>query len=80
MDERELEASNRRIWIILGVGAALVALGLLLTFFIGKGVGAAIEDFDTEGVARAVGEGMKEVGQTAEAQAAKVAATEPEPA
>lgn len=78
MDERELEASDRRIWIALGVGCGLLALGLLLSFFLGKGIGAPLEAFDKEGVARAVGEGVKQVGATSQKEAANVAATETE--
>ncbi len=71
MDEHDLESSNRRMWIILGVGAGVLALVVALFFFIGKQLGAPVESFDREGVARAVGEGVKQVGQTAEKQAAK---------
>lgn len=72
MDERELAASNRRMMIILGGGLALGVLGLILAFVIGKGVGAPVRDFDAEGIARAAGEGMKQVGKTGEKAAAKV--------
>lgn len=75
MDERERAASDRRMWIILGVGAALIVAALALLFTVGKGIGAPSADFDSEGVGRALGEGMKQVGQRGEKEAAKVSAT-----
>ena len=71
MDEHDLQASNRRMWIMLGVGAGVLALVVALFFFVGRQLGAPIEEFDREGVARAIGEGVKQVGQTAEKEAAK---------
>ena len=71
MDEHDLQASNRRMWIMVGVGAGVLALVVALFFFIGKQLGAPIENYDREGVARAMGEGMKQVSHTAEKEAAK---------
>lgn len=78
MDERERAASDRRLLIVLGGGAALVALGLGLLYFLGKGVGAPLESFDREGAARFAGEGMKQIGQTGEKAAAKVSVRDEE--
>ena len=71
MDEHDLQASNRRMWIMIGVGAGVLALVVALFFFIGKQLGAPIESYDRKVVARAIGEGVKQVGQTAEKEAAK---------
>ncbi len=72
MDEQERAASNRRMLIILGGGAALAVLALALVFAVGKSVGAPLRDFDADGIARAAGEGMKQVGKRGEKEAAKV--------
>ena len=72
MDERELEASNRRMWVILGVGAGVLALAVALFIFLGKQLGAPIEAYDREGIARAVGEGVKQVSHTSQKEAARV--------
>ena len=69
MDEHDLQASNRRMWIMVGAGAGVLALVVALFFFIGKQLGAPIESYDREGVARAMGEGVRQVGQTAQAAA-----------
>ena len=74
MDEHDLQAGNRRMWIMVGVGAGVLALVVALVFFIGRQLGAPIESYDREEVARAIGEGVKQVGQTAEKEAAKTGA------
>lgn len=79
MDEETRAASDRRLWIALGAGAALIAFGLVALFFLGKGLGAPLEAFDKEGTARFLGEGMKQVSSTAQAEAAKTASTDAEP-
>lgn len=76
MDEEARAESDHRLWIALGAGAALIALGLLAFFFFGKGVGAPLAAFDQEGTARFLGEGVKQVSSTAQAEAAKVASTD----
>ena len=74
MDEHDLQDGNRRMWLMVGVGAGVLALVVALFFFVGRQLGAPIESYDREGVARAIGEGVKQVGQTAEKEAAKTGA------
>ncbi len=68
VNEQERAASDRRMMIVLGIGAALVALALGALFMIGKSVGALT---DADSVARIAGEGMKQVGKTGEKAAAQ---------
>ncbi|MDP9374853.1 MAG: hypothetical protein M3Q65_20870 [Chloroflexota bacterium] len=72
MNERERAASNRRMVIVLGIGAALAALALGALFMVGKSVGAPT---DSDSVARMAAEGMKQVGKTGEKTAAKLSAS-----
>lgn len=78
MDERELAASNRRMLYILGAGAALLILGLIWAFVVGKGFNAPTSDFDKEGLARIGGESMKQAGLAGQVAAAKVSAKDEE--
>ena len=70
VNEQERAASDRRMVIVLGIGAALLALALGALFMIGKSVSAPT---DADSVARIAAEGMKQVGKTGEKEAAKAA-------
>lgn len=74
MDERELEASNRRTLIVLAAGAVLLILGLAWAFVVGKGFNAPLRAFDKEGLGRIGGESMKQAGLAGQVAAVKVSA------
>lgn len=79
LEERERAASNRRLAILLGVGAALVALGLGLVFLIGKSLAIPPEDFDRDAAIRIADAAVKEVDTTALGAAAASTTTGHQP-
>lgn len=64
-EERELAASNRRVAILLGIGAALIALGAGLVFLIGKILAIPPEEFDRDAALRIADAAVQQVDTTA---------------
>ena len=67
LEKRELAASNRRVVILLGVGAALVALGVGLVVLIGKSLAIPPEEFDRDAALRIADAAVQQVDTTGRA-------------